>query len=243
MADRSRRVRIDGPSRPATLCLFDDDWITWVVEDARTYYERDLLDAVRSLGARGVYVDVGAHCGNHSVFFALECPSTRVVAVEPRPATYAVLVASIEANGIEEKTTALQLAVHPNLREVTSYPIPMSRAQRRRMPCRTNTGRQGVRAPMGGEIVTPAVPLDALDVADVAVLKIDVEGMSVAALLSGRTLIERDRPAIAIESETIEARRRIHAFLSPLGYVAGPQYGRTRTHLWLPRHLDRVRTA
>ncbi len=38
------------------------------------FYEPDLLDFIASRGLSGVYVDIGAHIGNHTVFFAEECP-------------------------------------------------------------------------------------------------------------------------------------------------------------------------
>ncbi len=50
-------LSVQGPSVTSRLCLFDDDWITWVVKEEGTYYERDLLDAIRALGPPDVYVD------------------------------------------------------------------------------------------------------------------------------------------------------------------------------------------
>jgi FkbM family methyltransferase len=214
--------------------LFDDDWITTVVEDEGTYYERDLLGAVRDMDLRGVYVDVGAHCGNHSTFFALECPADKVVAVEARPDTFKALMQTLRNNGLEERVEAFNLAIHPDLREVSSYSVPTSRKHRKRMPCKTNTGAFAVREPGVGEDVVQAIPLDELKVANVVVLKVDAEGISTGVIRSGMGLIRRDLPVIAVETPTRGDRREVWELLAPLGYTEGPRYGRTRTHVWLP---------
>src|SRR5207244_3572847 len=53
------RVPVSGPTRRATLVMPDRDHITIAVQRSGTYYERDLLDAIRARGRRGMFVDVG----------------------------------------------------------------------------------------------------------------------------------------------------------------------------------------
>ena len=49
------------------------------IQESGTYYERDLLDAIRGRHLQGTFVDVGAHYGNHTVYFALECGAQRLI--------------------------------------------------------------------------------------------------------------------------------------------------------------------
>src|SRR5262245_34153210 len=56
-----------------------------------SFYERAMLEAIKDLNLEGIYVDAGAHVGNHTVYFAQECPSTKVIAVEPSPDSYRCL--------------------------------------------------------------------------------------------------------------------------------------------------------
>jgi hypothetical protein len=71
-----------------TKLHFDDDGFTELpyvygpLTSGRVY-EENFLQHIRDLGRRGDYVDVGAHLGTHTVWFAKLCPSTHVHAFEP----------------------------------------------------------------------------------------------------------------------------------------------------------------
>ena len=94
------RVRVTGPQRAATLVLPVRDHITEAVQRSGTYYERDLLDAIHGRAVRGVFVDVGAHYGNHTTFFGLECGAEHVIAIEPSPLAFAGLLETVAENGL-----------------------------------------------------------------------------------------------------------------------------------------------
>lgn len=49
------------------------------------FYEQHMLDAIRDLGLTGTAIDVGAHVGNHTVYFATQCKFDNVIAFEPNP--------------------------------------------------------------------------------------------------------------------------------------------------------------
>lgn len=50
-----------------------------------------MLEAIREMGLEGTYVDIGAHVGNHSVYFATRCKAAHVIAVEPNPENLVLL--------------------------------------------------------------------------------------------------------------------------------------------------------
>src|SRR6187431_2685690 len=68
------------------------------IRERRTFYEVDLLEHLeRAVPHGGVWVDVGANIGNHTIFFS-RYTADRVVSLEPHPDNFATLKATIRAN-------------------------------------------------------------------------------------------------------------------------------------------------
>jgi len=223
-------LRVEGPTRNATLVMVDGDHIGNVIEHTGKYYEEDLLLAVRSRGRKGAYVDVGAHCGNHTAFFALECPSTEVVAIEPGPMAWDCLQKTIDANDIRDKVLSVRCAVHDELRSVD-------------WACAAPEN-------LGMGYVTEGKQLNAFtldeilkDAANVAVIKIDCEGSELEVLRSAVETIKKHRPILVVETATDEERAEVRRFLQPLGYEHGDRYCATPTYIWEPRMTDKKKLA
>lgn len=228
------RIRVTGPEHEATLVLPERDHITEVVQRSGTYYERDLLDAIRARGRGGTFVDVGAHFGNHTAFFALECEAAHVVAIEPSPPAHAGLLETVAENGLRPRVTVHRVAAHPVWRQVAMTTLPWSAPAG--APTRTNSGRVGVAATSGrGD--APAAPLDEIldGIAGVGLVKVDAEGMSAEILASAAQTLRRDQPLVAAEAATPQERSALRALMSSLGYrEIEPSYCRTPTWLWEP---------
>jgi FkbM family methyltransferase len=222
-----------GPQRPATLVLPEGDHITEAVRRAGTYYERDLLDAIRERGVRGVFVDVGAHYGNHTTFFALECRAEQVIAIEPSPPAFAGLLETVAENALDEVVTAHRAAAHPAWRRVAVTALPWR--PRPGTSIRSNSGRVGI-APVADGGDAPAAPLDEIldGVHGIKLVKVDAEGSSAQILASGRRILRRDRPLIAAEAASDVERHALRALLAPLGYREVARYCWTATWLWEP---------
>src|SRR5512139_3594021 len=212
--------RVKGPTCEAVVCDDPDDWEARALATGR-YYEQGLLEAICAKNLVGVYLDIGAHVGNHSAFFALECPAVRVVALEPNPPSFALLRQTIAANGLVGRADWLNMACHPSWQAVDVIPGP--------------PGNTGMATVIEGSQI-PAIRLDALaDGLQVAVVKIDVEGLGAAVLASGRKLLQRDRPLLAVEARDQGEQRMIAAVLKPFGYRPGPTYCATPVTLWEAR--------
>ncbi len=225
------RVNVAGPQRGATLVLPGGDHITEAIRRSGTYYERDLLDAIRARRPRGTFVDVGAHYGNHTTFFALECAAEHVVAIEPSAHAHAGLLETVAENGLRERVRVHRIAAHPSWRNVTVRALPWRPPPE--APGRTNSGRVAVT--QTGD--TPAAPLDEIldGVAPVGLVKVDAEGLSADILASGIGVLRRDRPLVAAEAATPPERGALRAIMSALGYrELEPSYCWTPTWLWEP---------
>ncbi len=188
-----------------------------VIGRTGSYYERDLLTAIASKGREGVYIDVGAHVGNHTAFFALECPSTRVVSLEPCKQLVDCLRKTVARSRISDKVDVLRAAIHNTWRSATAH--------------RTNDNRRIISSDGGN---APCYRIDNLECTDqkIAVIKVDVDGLEANVLLSGERTIKRDHPLLAVEAGTPEVERTIRAVLEPWGYVQGQRYCATPTHIW-----------
>src|SRR4051795_6599922 len=103
-------LHVTGITRDARLSLPAGDHITLAIEKSGTYYEHELLHAISTLPRGGTFVDAGAHYGNHSVFFGLECGADRIVSIEPNPTTYAGLVRNLEKNRLPARAPAAHRA-------------------------------------------------------------------------------------------------------------------------------------
>jgi FkbM family methyltransferase len=190
------------------------DHIFRVMQSSGQFYEIPLLKAIRDLGAEGVYVDVGAHVGNHSVFFANECKSTKVVAVEADQDNYSVLAQN--CNGYD-KIELMNFAAHDH-----EGMVGISR------PAPNNTGMNHV---VDGEDVC-CQRLDAmLNGEKVAVLKIDVEGLALEVLRGAEDIVRHNLPVIAVEVG--DDGSEIGGFLGSHGYAKIGTYNHTPTELWI----------
>ncbi|HJR56429.1 MAG TPA: FkbM family methyltransferase [Rhizomicrobium sp.] len=87
------------------------------------------------------------------------------------------------------------------------------------------------------EISVEARQLDAMNLPDPALIKLDIEGHELAVLQGGANMLARARPVLIIEMEdrhAPESRARIMKMLSELGYAA-LQLPRSRNTIFLPR--------
>jgi FkbM family methyltransferase len=230
-AGRLVRVPVTGPQRSAVLALPAGDHITVAVQRSGTYYERDVLDAVQVLQVRGVYVDVGAHYGNHTAYFALECGADQVVAVEPDAEAAAGLRRTLAENGIQHLVHVHEVAVHPTWRHVSPAPL---RWRGRDPEVATNTGIRRFRADRAGRI--EALPLDRLlgETEGIGLIKVDAGGLSGEILGSGRRILGRHRPVVVAAAGDERERTALRMVLEPLGYQEVGCFGWSPTWLWSP---------
>lgn len=194
-----------------------------------SWYEADLLAALQESlrGRPGVCIDVGAHLGGHSVFFA-EIMSREVIAFEPNPALYPCL----QMNAKGRKIKAFNLGLGAREGRASVLPGPEG-----------NTGM----AHLGEGDDVDVCTLDRFlwaqdDYPMVALIKIDVEGMEPEVLAGADRTLRRCRPVVTTEVGTPEEEAKVRAVFAALKEAGGPRYVareqiycRTPTLLWEPR--------
>ena len=156
----------------------------------RAFHERGMLEDVgSSLPEDALVVDVGAHIGNHTLFFSAIL-GARTLAIEPNPAALAVLRANIETNGMNKLVEILPAALGAVAGEGTIVSGDPS-----------NTGAARIEIGDAGDI--PVMRLDDI-VGDhhVHLIKIDVNGMEADVLCGAAETIARCRPKLLVNAAT-----------------------------------------
>jgi FkbM family methyltransferase len=171
------------------------------------YYEQGFLDHIRSLRRRGVYIDAGSCLGTHTVWFAVYCRSTQVHAFDPRPKCARWTQMNVDANQVAQKVIVHEVGLSDSTGEATSH-------------------LDGV------DVTFPVRRLDDIVTrGQIAVIKVDVEGMEVPALKGADRILRKHRPLVFAEAFTEADRAAVEAVLAPYGYRAtGRVFNSTPTY-------------
>ena len=160
-------------------------------------YEAKLLNRIHALGLSGSAFDIGAHIGNHSLWLARMCGLT-VHAFEPHPQAFDALVANVKRNRLSRKITCHQVAAGDRL-AVAQFRSSMTLKLDR------------------GDVPVDRID-DMVDVPDLVLVKVDVEGMEPHALRGMSRHLDRSHPLIFAEVHTPIAHDLLAEVLEPFGY-------------------------
>ena len=146
---------------------------------------------VEKLPEGGTFIDVGANIGIHSMVAALRVGSHgRVLAVEASPVTYPLLEKNLAATGHPGVTTLHQA--------VWDQDAALAFCHQPNAP-----GGSHVGAGDGDAFLVPGRPLDDLvdahGVTRVDVIKLDIEGAEMKALLGSQKTLQDKRPTLLME--------------------------------------------
>ena len=154
-------------------------------------YERSLIEwATTLIDPKSLFLDIGAHVGTYSLAFAKVCAG--VHSFECSPKTFNHLCANIALRGLDYKITTHRTALGET----------------------TGTTRYYIRSPDGGgnscidfkdkecpSIDVPITTLDSLNLTNIGLIKIDVEGFEASVLRGAKKTIEANGyPRILFES-------------------------------------------
>lgn len=210
-----------------------------------TFYELPFLEALgRLLPAETVAFDIGAHIGNHTVYFA-KVLGWRVFAFEPNPDAFEKLTANVEANGLMEQVTCFPVAL-------TDIPGTVRMARTEPSDAGTVAIVAGDGRP-GGYVEAEGATLDSyVHLAGVGstLLKIDVEGYERKVIEGGTDFLSRVAVHVTTEVQSVP---EFEGLLEVLGESHRPSgiFNPTPTILWVPNseaeapgaHPDVIRYA
>lgn len=231
------RALLDQHLAPGTLCLVPfgdhalyvnprDDKMSLKLMAGRCWQRRELdaaisaLEHVGSLKAGGLFVDVGANIGVHSIYALSSGAFDGALAIEPEPNNFSLLERNIRLNGLEQRIAAIQAAA-----STCSGQLQLMRHRR-------NHGAHSVEGTFvkhaSDSVSIAALSLDdilarqSISAVDVALVKIDVEGHELA-VLEGMHKVRQASVPIMIE---LTAYRDDPGRLRRFKDLLAPQYDR-----------------
>lgn len=198
------------------------DYIAKKIIDSKVFYESDVLDEIAALGVgEGLFVDVGANIGNHSLFFSVVL-NRRVVAFEPVENAYAQLVQNVHLNRVEDSVSCHRVALGAEQGRGCMKIVA------------GNLGASSFTADQDGNVALAT--LDSMlyeKNQSIALIKIDVEGLELDVLRGAVKTLKRDAPVLVVEGQTSVAFGKISDFLGELQYVPVSMRGITPTYFFV----------
>jgi FkbM family methyltransferase len=141
-------------------------------------------------------IDVGAFIGLHSLYIAKNCFCT-VVSIEAQPYVFGILAKNIRSNSLTNTIKSIHAAASSsNGQQLIAVPYDYDEWK--------NPGGLGI---VGSDftsdqlvpITIPTITLDSLQLTDVSLIKIDVEGHEKEVLLGAESLIRKQKPVLIVE--------------------------------------------
>jgi len=165
-------------------------------------------------------VDVGAHIGNHSLFFAAFCPSTKLISIEGHPEIRKLMIGNLSRNLTEDEKKKLFVFHGPawseRNKEVWFAPIPRNNAGHCHIA--GSGGRGEEKTDVSQRTVTVDDCVESCAVNKLVVMKIDVEDTEHEVIAGALRSIEKHRPLIIIERHDQKQLNETLDQLKPFGY-------------------------
>lgn len=215
--------------------------VSSVISKSKSFYEEKFLSLLSLICRPGrLVLDVGAHIGNHTVFFAKVCGS-RVVAIEPYPQSFAMLLRNIEANNLQENVTAIRVALMAE--EATGHLVPGHAGD-----VGTNTLLINGETDANGhepsvQVMTIDMLAESIDFTALSLIKIDVEGNEASVVRGGMQTITKHRPVLTTECLSPQMFYNLQEMLEGHGYFAASVINPTSTIIWVPEGAEVISSA
>jgi FkbM family methyltransferase len=176
------------------------------------------------ISAGSIVIDVGANIGTHTLPFSRWVRSGRVIAIEAQPAICEVLRLNCRQNGCSN--VSVVNAICSDRRGNAEFEADYTDEN-------NFGGVSFAAAPPDARLAVfrwldrfrhrhatsiPVIPLDDLCRAQVALIKLDIEGMELDALRGAHQLIARHQPVIFFEQNSTARLHETHDYLTGAGY-------------------------
>lgn len=154
-----------------------------------TFYELKALQALRQIFPKGgVFADIGANVGNHSLYAALFMNAGKVIPFEPNPRAYELLIQNVLVNRLSSIVDLSKLGVGVSDTEARGF--AMEDRSNNLGAARMLPGRGDLQVFSGDSLLATQTP---------DLIKIDVEGMELKVLNGLRETIARAQPTLMVE--------------------------------------------
>jgi len=188
------------------------------------FQELAVLEWIKAKNLRGTYIDVGAHVGNHSLFFLNHCLSEQVISIEAHPTIRELLKGNIKRNAkmFTNWECCEAAAWHSDNEHVLLSVIP-----------RNNAGHTHVVTDIKqASVKVPTIRVDSLILeSKPVVLKIDVEDVE-EQVIAGAQNVLAQHPVVIAERHTSKQLADFEVLLEPFGYKRTMEWSPIHTYSW-----------
>jgi len=192
------------------LYLRADRYIGRALELYGEYCEAESAVFGLIAGPGDVVVEMGANIGAHTVALGRQVgPQGQVLAFEPQRVIFQILCANLALNNILN-VRAIQAGVGEAAGAMVVPALDYAYPD-------WNFGGVSLAADGEGETV-PVVALDSFELPRLKLIRIDVEGMEVPALLGARGQIARHRPVLYVENDRADKSAALISTIMAMGY-------------------------
>lgn len=172
------------------------------------FYEMsELARLQRIFPEGGVFADIGANVGNHTLFAAKFLKASRVIPFEPNPLAFELLVQNVLVNGMGDIVDLSKLGV--GVSDAHSGGFAMQDRDRNLGGAKMLEGEGDLEVHPGHELLADVTP---------DFIKIDVEGMEMKVLSGLEPLLVRCRPILMVEVDNT-AEDAFMAWVEAQGYA------------------------
>lgn len=197
------------------ITYIDPGQIAEIKKHGNKFHEFTMLESIAKMDLpRGTFVDVGAHVGNHSIFFAKYCKSCQeLLSYEPSNA-YRTLFDNVSRHGLLGKITTIRVAVG---------------AKKGKCDVVNNSERPGQSTVISNDVgQNRMIAIDDIEWNYPPVLiKIDVEGTEYDILEGAKQTISKYRPELFVETFGEPEKLLNHL---PKGYRIVKRYNNAPTY-------------
>lgn len=167
------------------------------------FYEQDMLEYIAlECQQEGVFIDVGAANGNHSLFFSLFCKATQVFSFEPNKEHHKYFLELMNANDCKNVTLS-EFAVSSKKHKETVIYVLQESGQTRTGEAETTTLDEFIPSTL-----------------TISVIKIDVEGHELKVLQGAKQILAKHSPRLYIECLNSEQFNLVKNFLADYNFTA-----------------------
>jgi FkbM family methyltransferase len=186
---------------------YDDD-ILKRIRKKGIFYEIEILEFIKSENLEGIYVDIGANIGNHTIFFANECKSSKVISFECYEKVFDILKLNCEKN-VTSKDIILNNTAITNSATAFVQPSDDKNIGETKITHEQELDGISVQARKLDDYID--------DLEDIAFIKIDVEGNELDVLKSSKAVLTKFSPVLLVESMW-DNFIKVNDFMLGLGY-------------------------
>ena len=205
----TRVVRAWIEGRPVLFCIRNPADRIQRKHSRGRFYEPDELALIKAHFPRGgVFCDVGANIGNHSLYALLYLGAAQAIVFEPNPGAYELLIANLALNRVADRVDLSHLGYGLSDRDQTGLQLQLHDNNLGATRLVAGAGEGGIAVRTGDAMLAGR---------RVDFIKIDVEGMEMAALRGLEATIAACHPAIFLELEH-DNRTDFLAWIEAQGY-------------------------